>query len=45
MSSGRGLMMIELLAHAWGVVPRGESKNIWYEVYECPDTGGWRGAV
>ncbi|GEC07667.1 magnesium or manganese-dependent protein phosphatase [Streptomyces spinoverrucosus] len=35
-SSGRGLMLIELLAHAWGVDPRGEGKSIWFELHE-PD--------
>ncbi|MFF8095563.1 SpoIIE family protein phosphatase [Streptomyces sp. NPDC016675] len=40
-SSGRGLMLIELLADEWGVAPRGEGKSIWYEVYEStePDDG------
>ncbi|MDO0934738.1 SpoIIE family protein phosphatase [Streptomyces sp. DG2A-72] len=33
-SSGRGLMLIELLANAWGVDPRGEGKSIWFELYE-----------
>jgi serine phosphatase RsbU (regulator of sigma subunit)/anti-sigma regulatory factor (Ser/Thr protein kinase) len=33
-SSGRGLMLIELLAQAWGVDPRGEGKSIWFELYE-----------
>lgn len=33
-SSGRGLLMIELLADAWGVTPRGESKTIWFELHE-----------
>jgi anti-sigma regulatory factor (Ser/Thr protein kinase) len=33
-SSGRGLMLIELLAQAWGVEPRGEGKSIWFELYE-----------
>ncbi|MFG3202241.1 SpoIIE family protein phosphatase [Streptomyces sp. NPDC048192] len=33
-SSGRGLMLIELLADAWGVEPRGEGKSIWFELYE-----------
>ncbi|MGW8062219.1 SpoIIE family protein phosphatase [Streptomyces ziwulingensis] len=36
-SSGRGLMLIELLADEWGVAPRGEGKSIWYEVYESAD--------
>ncbi|MFB9461177.1 SpoIIE family protein phosphatase [Streptomyces cinereospinus] len=35
-SSGRGLMLVELLAHAWGVDPRGEGKSIWFELRE-PD--------
>ncbi|RZB18564.1 phosphatase [Streptomyces sp. F001] len=33
-SSGRGLMLIEMLADAWGVDPRGEGKSTWFEVYE-----------
>ncbi|MFG3023037.1 SpoIIE family protein phosphatase [Streptomyces sp. NPDC048254] len=33
-SSGRGLVLIELLAEAWGVEPRGEGKSIWFELYE-----------
>ncbi|MER6109547.1 ATP-binding SpoIIE family protein phosphatase [Streptomyces hirsutus] len=33
-SSGRGLLLIELLAHAWGVVPRGKGKSIWFELDE-----------
>ncbi|WP_329219208.1 SpoIIE family protein phosphatase [Streptomyces sp. NBC_01485] len=33
-SSGRGLVLIELLAGTWGVAPRGEGKSIWFELYE-----------
>jgi serine phosphatase RsbU (regulator of sigma subunit)/anti-sigma regulatory factor (Ser/Thr protein kinase) len=33
-SSGRGLVLIELLADAWGVDPQGEGKSIWFELYE-----------
>jgi serine phosphatase RsbU (regulator of sigma subunit)/anti-sigma regulatory factor (Ser/Thr protein kinase) len=33
-SSGRGLLLMELLADAWGVDPRGEGKSIWFEVGE-----------
>jgi anti-sigma regulatory factor (Ser/Thr protein kinase) len=33
-SSGRGLVLIELLAQSWGVDPRGEGKSIWFELYE-----------
>ncbi|GHD85369.1 SpoIIE family protein phosphatase [Streptomyces naganishii] len=35
-SSGRGLVLVELLADAWGVVPRGQGKTIWFELYEPP---------
>ncbi|GHI06295.1 phosphatase [Streptomyces cellostaticus] len=38
-SSGRGLVLIELLAHAWGVDPRGEGKSIWFELNESAGTG------
>ena len=33
-SSGRGLVLIELLADTWGVEPRGEGKSIWFELHE-----------
>ncbi|WP_326698550.1 SpoIIE family protein phosphatase [Streptomyces sp. NBC_01754] len=33
-SSGRGLMLMEMLADAWGVDPRGEGKCVWFELYE-----------
>ncbi|MFE2280407.1 SpoIIE family protein phosphatase [Streptomyces sp. NPDC059454] len=36
-SSGRGLVLIELLAHAWGVAPRGTGKSIWFELYETEE--------
>ncbi|KES04356.1 phosphatase [Streptomyces toyocaensis] len=39
-SSGRGLVLVELLAHTWGVDPRGEGKSIWFEVYEHQDGAG-----
>ncbi|MEU2879153.1 SpoIIE family protein phosphatase [Streptomyces sp. NPDC007070] len=35
-SSGRGLVLIEILADAWGVEPRGVGKSIWFELYEPP---------
>jgi hypothetical protein len=35
-SSGRGLMLLELLADRWGVQPRGEGKCIWFEMDENP---------
>jgi anti-sigma regulatory factor (Ser/Thr protein kinase) len=33
-SSGRGLVLMELLAAQWGVAPQGEGKSIWFELYE-----------
>ena len=39
-SSGRGVMLIELLADAWGVDPRGRGKSIWFELYEPDGSGG-----
>ncbi|MFI6640556.1 SpoIIE family protein phosphatase [Streptomyces sp. NPDC050504] len=33
-SSGRGLVLMEMLADAWGVDPRGEGKSIWFELEE-----------
>ncbi len=33
-SSGRGLLLMEILADSWGVDPRGEGKCIWFELYE-----------
>ncbi|GAA0487420.1 SpoIIE family protein phosphatase [Streptomyces sp. NPDC046215] len=38
-SSGRGLVLMELLAGAWGVDPRGDGKNIWFELYEADGEG------
>jgi anti-sigma regulatory factor (Ser/Thr protein kinase) len=35
-SSGRGLMLVGLLADAWGVAPRGEGKSVWFELAEAP---------
>ncbi|MER5517598.1 SpoIIE family protein phosphatase [Streptomyces sp. NPDC002763] len=42
-SSGRGLVLIELLAEAWGVEPRGEGKSIWFELYEGDEGYGGDG--
>ena len=36
-SSGRGLVLMEMLAHAWGVDPRGSGKSIWFELYESAE--------
>lgn len=33
-SSGRGVLLMEMLADSWGVDPRGEGKCIWFELYE-----------
>ncbi|MBP8532871.1 SpoIIE family protein phosphatase [Streptomyces sp. MK37H] len=38
-SSGRGLLLMEVLADAWGVDPRGDGKCIWYELYEAGPDG------
>ncbi|KAA6220859.1 GAF domain-containing protein [Streptomyces albofaciens JCM 4342] len=38
-SSGRGLMLMELLAGAWGVDPRGDGKSTWFELYEDAAAG------
>ncbi|WP_433890984.1 ATP-binding SpoIIE family protein phosphatase [Streptomyces sp. CA-111067] len=38
-SSGRGLLLMEELADAWGVDPRGDGKSIWFELYEAPPAG------
>lgn len=35
-SSGRGLLLMEELADAWGVDPRGDGKSTWFELYEAP---------
>ncbi|UNS97995.1 SpoIIE family protein phosphatase [Streptomyces tubbatahanensis] len=34
-SSGRGLMLLGMLADRWGVDPRGEGKCIWFEMQEA----------
>ncbi|MEU2247517.1 SpoIIE family protein phosphatase [Streptomyces sp. NPDC019224] len=34
-SSGRGLVLMEMLAHTWGVDPRGAGKSIWFELNEA----------
>ncbi|MGA5193621.1 SpoIIE family protein phosphatase [Streptomyces exfoliatus] len=39
-SSGRGLVLMEMLADAWGVDPRGEGKAIWFELNETPPPSG-----
>jgi anti-sigma regulatory factor (Ser/Thr protein kinase) len=46
-SSGRGLVLIELLADAWGVDPQGEGKRIWFELHESagPGTAGTDGSL
>ncbi|MFF8814166.1 ATP-binding SpoIIE family protein phosphatase [Streptomyces pactum] len=35
-ASGRGLLLLETLADAWGVDPRGNGKGIWFQLYERP---------
>ncbi|QMU73842.1 SpoIIE family protein phosphatase [Streptacidiphilus sp. P02-A3a] len=34
-SSGRGLILLELLADRWGMQPRGQGKCIWFELDEA----------
>jgi serine phosphatase RsbU (regulator of sigma subunit) len=34
-SSGRGVVLLALLAHRWAVEPRGEGKCIWFELDEA----------
>ncbi|MEE1763220.1 SpoIIE family protein phosphatase [Streptomyces sp. SP18BB07] len=44
-SSGRGLVLMDMLADAWGVDPRGDGKSIWFELYEtAPPEGPHRAA-
>ncbi|MEV6578146.1 SpoIIE family protein phosphatase [Streptomyces sp. NPDC051582] len=38
-SSGRGVLLMEMLADTWGVDPRGEGKSIWFEMYEQTKDG------
>lgn len=33
-SSGRGLLLVDALADAWGVEPRGSGKRLWFELIE-----------
>ncbi len=51
-TSGRGLLMIEALADAWGVEPRGDGKAVWCEFgpaadarRETGDSGGGTGQL
>ena len=39
-SSGRGLILLELLAHRWGMQPRGQGKCIWFELDEATEAEG-----
>lgn len=41
-SSGRGLVLLEMLADAWGVDPQGGGKLIWFELYEPGSGAGTR---
>ncbi|MDX3690352.1 SpoIIE family protein phosphatase [Streptomyces europaeiscabiei] len=42
-SSGRGLVLMDVLADAWGVDPRGDGKSIWFELYETAPPDGSNG--
>ncbi|MFB7634061.1 SpoIIE family protein phosphatase [Streptomyces sp. NPDC056149] len=39
-SSGRGLVLLELLAGEWGVDPRGDGKATWFALYEDAGAAG-----
>ncbi|PIM70665.1 phosphatase [Streptomyces sp. JV178] len=39
-SSGRGLVLMDVLADAWGVDPRGDGKSIWFELHEPAKPAG-----
>ncbi|MFD0149058.1 SpoIIE family protein phosphatase [Streptomyces sp. NPDC055721] len=39
-SSGRGLLLMEMLADEWGFDPRGDGKSIWFELNEPPSGKG-----
>ncbi|WP_432069455.1 SpoIIE family protein phosphatase [Streptomyces sp. AA1529] len=39
-SSGRGLMLLGMLADRWGVDPRGEGKRTWFEIHEREPAAG-----
>ncbi|WP_299529843.1 SpoIIE family protein phosphatase [uncultured Streptomyces sp.] len=43
-SSGRGLVLMEMLADAWGVDPQGEGKSIWFELHESTEAKDFPGA-
>ncbi|WP_371516050.1 ATP-binding protein [Kitasatospora sp. NBC_01300] len=48
-TSGRGLLLVEALAHTWGWRPAGAGKVVWFEYLEvaeapCP-THGWGAAL
>ncbi|MBV6695763.1 ATP-binding protein [Kitasatospora aureofaciens] len=48
-TGGRGLLLVEALAHAWGWHPAGAGKVVWFEYLEtshapCP-THGWGTAL
>ncbi|MFJ8311789.1 MULTISPECIES: SpoIIE family protein phosphatase [unclassified Streptomyces] len=44
-SSGRGLVLMQMLADAWGVDPRGDGKSIWFELYEAKSADGGASAA
>ncbi|WP_149823534.1 ATP-binding SpoIIE family protein phosphatase [Streptomyces tailanensis] len=44
-SSGRGLVLMDMLADAWGVDPRGDGKSIWFELYEAAPADGSDGRL
>ena len=37
-SSGRGLVLLDLLSDEWGVRPEPEGKTVWFELAESAET-------
>lgn len=41
--SGRGLLLVEMLARAWGVAPRSPGKTVWADIALAADTASAEG--
>ncbi|MFR9672994.1 SpoIIE family protein phosphatase [Streptomyces sp. TR06-5] len=44
-SSGRGLLLLDTLADAWGVEPRGDGKCTWFQLRESGTSLGFTGGL
>jgi len=42
--SGRGILMVEAMASAWGVRPNGPGKSVWFEVDAMATTANPEGS-